>query len=161
MNANKLNSKITRAMYGSQTSYSAIQMAWSSYVQPTRDPETGITKQPHIDPEHIIIYMAAIGRDWRKAFTPPTNTLALENGAFCNWRLWWALYAIHASSTDKNIPDNHLLEPFNGTISVDLLNKIRSIIPQYNFRRDRLNHINPVEGSAYILPEPVSQTNVA
>lgn len=31
---------------------------------------------------HHLIYQALLGRDWRRGFTPPTNTRKLANGAF-------------------------------------------------------------------------------
>lgn len=73
---------------------------------------------------HHLIYQALLGRDWRRGFTPPTNTRKLANGAFTDWGLFHALNTLHHSRLEPEA-----LAPFDGLITADTLAALRSLIP--------------------------------
>lgn len=142
VNSNKLNRTITSKIYDSNTSYELIEAAWSDWVN-HRDPVT--KKLRSVDPVHLLLYQTLRGKDWRQSFNAPTNKIALENGAFCNWRLWWALLDFY-----NERKDTYLLEPFVSIgVTAFTLSSIRRFIPLYNFWNDREARRNPCDYPAY------------
>jgi hypothetical protein len=76
---------------------------------------------------HHLLYLAAIGKDWRAGFTPVTNRRKLANGAYYGWGLFRALALFHSQQHD-----DWLLTPFDGIISADMLHRIRQLVPKIN-----------------------------
>jgi hypothetical protein len=74
---------------------------------------------------HHLLYLALIGRDWRKAFTPFSNQHKLANGLFWSWGLFRALAVLYGGYRKKE-----LLEPFEGLITSEMLGILRSVLPQ-------------------------------
>jgi hypothetical protein len=74
-----------------------------------------------------LLYLAACGKDWRKAFTLATNRRKLDNGAYAGWMLWRALDQIHWSRDEAA-----LLAPFEGTLTVEMLHQIKTWLPRLN-----------------------------
>jgi hypothetical protein len=68
-----------------------------------------------------------MGKDWRKAFTPPTNQRKLDNGAFWGWGMLRALTTIQLKFKEEE-----LLAPFEGLITSQMLDDLRSLLPTSN-----------------------------
>jgi len=76
---------------------------------------------------HHLLYLVLVGKDWRKAFTPPTNQRKLANGAFEGWVLFRAITSIHSA-----VASPQLLEPFGGILTPQMLRKVRGLLPRLN-----------------------------
>ncbi len=124
--------------------YHNLRKRWSELLHSPRKYE--------LTAAHHLLYLALLGRDWRKGFTCATNHRKLENGAFYGWALFRALTALHMPSREPN-----LLAPFDGLVTSAMLQHIRQLVPirnAYQYRPDQFNRANyPFE--AYSLPAPV------
>jgi hypothetical protein len=96
--------------------YTALRAHWSALMQSDRKHE--------LTASHHLLYLVLLGKDWRKAFTPPTNRCKLENGAFEGWVLFRALGLIHSAVTPPQ-----LLAPFDGIVTPQTLQRIRELLP--------------------------------
>jgi len=83
---NTLSRAITARFFPNPDSYNALRKHWSSLINSERKHE--------LTAAHHLLYIAMIGKDWRKAFTPPTNQRKLDNGAFLGWGMLRALATI-------------------------------------------------------------------
>jgi hypothetical protein len=112
-----LSQKETRAFFGSDEGYTALERHWSALVN---SPD-----RKSLRPEHYLLYQALRGKDWRKGFAPLTNPCKLQNGAFYNWGLYHALRRLHSSWAQEK-----LLEPFHRVVDVETLEKVRAVLPK-------------------------------
>jgi len=76
---------------------------------------------------HHLLYLALLGKDWRKGFTCVTNRHKLENGAFCGWAMFRALATLHMPSRQAE-----LLALFDGLVTPTMLKNVRKMIPIRN-----------------------------
>ena len=116
---NTLSRAITARFFPHSDSYNALRKHWSSLINSERKHE--------LTAAHHLLYLAMIGKDWRKAFSPPTNRRKLGNGAFLGWRLFCALQAAQLKSKEEE-----LLAPFEGWITSQMLDELRSLLPTSN-----------------------------
>jgi hypothetical protein len=116
---NTLPRAITAQFFTDPQSYTALRQQWSRLVNSDRKHELSAT--------HHLIYLASCGKDWRKGFTPITNPRKLANGGYYTWGLFHALAVLHYSRTDV-----HLLAPFEGTVTPEMLQDIRRLLPTAN-----------------------------
>ena len=116
---NTLNRAATAHLSGSTDAYHALRAQWSAVVNSER--------RHALTAAHHLIYLALLGKDWRKAFTPITNRRKLENGAFYGWSLFKALKSLLTAGNDA-----HLLAPFGGLATPATLETLRKIIPAPN-----------------------------
>jgi|SRR6185437_6515108 len=114
MTMNTLSKAVTGTVLGA-TSYVALRRHWATLIR---------TNPIELGPEHHLLYLMLLGRDWRRAFAPITNQTILANGGFFNWRFWPAMNALHARYAEER-----LLAPFAGLVSVSQLEALRSLIP--------------------------------
>lgn len=91
----------------------------------------GFHKQARLT--HHLLYAMLRGKDWRKAATPPTNTVKVENGALTGWCFWDA-YAILYTRVGWHHaePAERLASPWEGTVTQDMLAEIRCRLPHPN-----------------------------
>jgi len=85
---NTLSKKITPLFYREEhrsSAFEAIQSHWKSLQD---NPEISLTL------EHHILYAILRGKDWRKCFTPITNTVKLSNGMVADQSLNHALWRL-------------------------------------------------------------------
>jgi hypothetical protein len=116
---NTLSRAITAQFFPDSNSYNALRKHWSDLIS---------SKHGHeLKAMHHLLYLAFIGRDWRKGFTPPTNQRKLENGAFEGWIMFRALQAIHLK-----FKQDELLLPFGGLITPAMLETLRKHLPTAN-----------------------------
>jgi len=115
---NTLPRAITARFFPNSDSYYALRAHWSSLMNSERRHE--------LTAAHHLLYLALLGKDWRKAFTPPANPRKLANGAFSGWVMFMALYKQHSKFCESE-----LLAPFDGLITPPILEELRSVLVQY------------------------------
>jgi len=113
---NTLPRAITARFFPNPDSYNALRKHWSDLINSEHRHE--------LSAAHHLLYLALIGKDWRKAFTPLTNQRKLDNGAFWNWGMFRALPAVHLKCHEED-----LLAPFGGLISPQMLSDLRNLLP--------------------------------
>lgn len=116
---NTLSRALTAQLFPNTESYLALRRQWRAVMNSDRKHELTAT--------HHLLYLAACGQDWRQAFTLATNHRKLENGAYAGWILWRALDQIHWSRDEVA-----LLAPFDGTITAEMLQQLRTQLPKPN-----------------------------
>lgn len=127
----------------SQTYY-AIRQHWSKLMNSERRHE--------LSASHHFLYLALLGKDWRKGFTCVSNPNKLANGAFHGWNMFHAFTMLHIQWCEAE-----LLAPFDGLVTSAMLQPLRRWIPNYNGEHYRPQQF--VGGNwpfeAYILPDSV------
>ena len=113
---NTLSRAITARFFPNPDSYNALRKHWSSLINSDRKQE--------LTAAHHLLYLALTGKDWRNAFTPPTNQRKLDNGAFLGWSMFCALQTIQLKFKEEG-----LLAPFEGLITPQMLNELRGLVP--------------------------------
>jgi hypothetical protein len=116
---NTLSRAITARFFPNSDSYNALRKRWSDLINSDRRHELTAT--------HHLLYLALMGKDWRKAFMPPTNQRKLDNGAFLGWGMFRALQAIHLKFSE-----DELLAPFEGSVTPQMLAALRDLLPGGN-----------------------------
>lgn len=112
---NTLPRAITAQVLADPTVYRSLRAHWGTLMRwPYRH---GLAAAHHL------LYLALIGKDWRRSFTPISRETKLKNGNFAGWGLFRALSTLHASS------EEWLLAPFDGLITPEALRQIRQMIP--------------------------------
>ncbi|HET9493684.1 MAG TPA: hypothetical protein VFR15_05595 [Chloroflexia bacterium] len=114
-----LSRAITARVFPNPADYHALRQHWSSLVISARRHE--------LTAAHHVLYLALLGKDWRKAFTPVTNPRKLANGAFVGWPLFSSLRTLHSELCNE-----YLLAPFDGLVTVEMLNAVRRYLPAPN-----------------------------
>ena len=116
---NTLSRAITAHFFPNPSEYHALRRHWSSLVNSAR--------RHDLTTSHHVLYLALLGKDWRKAFTPVTNPRKLANGAFVGWPLFSALRTLHSGLCNE-----FLHAPFDGLVTVEMLNAVRRHLPAPN-----------------------------
>lgn len=113
---NTLSRAVTARFFTSPTRYHALKQHWSMLVNSERKHE--------LTTAHHVLYLALLGKDWRKAFSPITNQRKLANGAFSGWSLFRVFAKLHST-----LHDEQLLAPFDDHITAEALNSLRQYLP--------------------------------
>ena len=113
---NTLPRAVTAQIFPTPDSYNAFQRHWSSLIQSERKHD--------LSAAHHLLYQALRGKDWRIAFTCPSNPRKLANGAFAGWVLFRSLNMLHSRFSEEA-----LLAPFDGLITPAMLETVRSLLP--------------------------------
>ena len=141
---NTLPRAITAQIFTDSNIYSALRKHWSDLMRSERKHELAAV--------HHLLYLALMGKDWRKGFTCVTNKRKLENGAFHGWMMFRAIAILHMPSREADI-----LAPFDGLVTPAMLESIRSLIPYqnpYRYQPEQFAAVSfPFE--AYVIPEAV------
>lgn len=116
---NTLSRAITARFFPHPDSYNALRQHWSDLINSERRHE--------LSAAHHLLYLALMGKDWRKAFTPLTNQRKLDNGAFWSWGMFRALQIAQLKVCEEG-----LLAPFDGLITPQMLNELRDLLPNAN-----------------------------
>jgi len=142
---NTLSRAFTARLFPNAESYLAFRRRWRALINSDRRHELTAT--------HHLLYLAACGKDWRKAFTLATNHRKLDNGAYEGWMLWRALDQIHWSRDETA-----LLALFEGTITPEMLQQIKAWLPTpnvYAYRPDQFaNRQYPFDAYAVQIESP-------
>jgi hypothetical protein len=141
---NTLSRAITAQIFPHADTYLILRKHWSQLIN---------SEQKHeLSAGHHLLYLALLGKDWRKGFTPVTNRRKLENGAFYGWRLFRALRMLHLKFYEEA-----LLAPFEGIVTPEMLAQVRRLISNHNLYSYSMEQFKagsfPFE--AYTLPEVV------
>ena len=139
---NTLPRAVTAQFFPSIDSYNALRQHWS--VLMNSDRRHALTAAQHL------LYLALLGRDWRKAFTCPTNRRKLDNGAFTGWELFHALEQLRGTWAEAE-----LLAPFDGLVTPGTLAAMRGRLPALNAYALRAADFTPgvFPFEAYTNPE--------
>ncbi|MBN1887818.1 MAG: hypothetical protein JW850_07495 [Thermoflexales bacterium] len=116
---NTLSRAITAQLFDNTETYTALRKHWSARLSSDRKHELAAA--------HYLLYLALVGKDWRKGFTPPTNRRKLENGALVGWKLFRALDLLHRRANEE-----WLLTPFDGLVTPTMLQQLRELLPRLN-----------------------------
>ncbi len=116
---NTLSRAVTAQLFNCPNTYTALRKHWSALMNSDRKHELAAA--------HHLFYLALLGKDWRKSFTPPTNRRKLENGALVGWKLFRALNQLHSRANEE-----WLLAPFDGLVSSQTLQQLRGLLPRLN-----------------------------
>jgi hypothetical protein len=116
---NTLSRAITAQFFTTPESYDTLRRRWSALVNSSR--------RHDLTASHHVLYLALCGKDWRRAFTPITNSRKLDNGAFYGWALFRALRRLHSP-----LYDEALLAPFEGIVTPEMLRAVRGFVPGLN-----------------------------
>ena len=116
---NTLSRAITARFFPNPSEYHALRQHWSGLVNSARRHE--------LTAAHHVLYLALLGKDWRKAFTPVTNPRKLANGAFVGWSLFSSFRRLHSELCNEQV-----LAPFDGLVTVEMLNAVRRYLPAPN-----------------------------
>ncbi len=124
---NTLSRALTARIFSNPASYDALRRHWSGLVN---------SDACHtLAAEHHLLYSVLLGRDWRRGFTPITNPRRLAQNGFGGWSLWFALARLHSPWHNA-----HLLAPFDGLVTTDMLAQVRALLPNPN-----PNHYQPAD----------------
>ena len=138
---NTLSRAITVRILNGPENYHMLRKHWRMLVNSERKHE--------LSTAHHVLYLMLIGKDWRKAFTPPTNRRKLENGAFQGWILFRVLNRLQMKAYEAE-----LLAPFEDIVTSEMLQAHRGLLPRlnpYSYRPDQFgNGTFPFD--AYVLP---------
>jgi hypothetical protein len=113
---NTLSRALTARFFPSPDLYNALRKKWSDLINSEHRHE--------LSAAHHLLYLALMGKDWRKAFTPLTNQRKLDNGAFWSWQMFGALHAIHSKYKEDD-----LVLQFDGLITPQMLEELRILLP--------------------------------
>jgi len=139
---NTLPRAITAQIFENTGSYAALRRHWSALMNSGRKHE--------LSAAHHLLYLALLGRDWRKGFVPITNRRKLENGAFDGWSLFSAIQLLRSDAYET-----WLLAPFGAHVTPPMLRRVRELVPRlhaYAYKlEDFAGGVFPVD--AYQVPE--------
>jgi hypothetical protein len=116
---NTLPRAVTAQFFPDIKSCNALRQHWSGLINSER--------RHALSPAQHLLYLALLGRDWRKAFTCATNRRKLANGAFTGWALFRALFCLRSTYAEQE-----LLAPFDGLVTAEMLQALRSRLPSVN-----------------------------
>jgi hypothetical protein len=114
---NTLSRAVTAQFFPDSKTYQTIKQHWRLLMNSERRHE--------LTASHHLLYLALMGKDWRRGFTPVTNPRKLVNGAHYGWALFRALALLHSS-----FHNDLLLAPFDGLITGETLTRIRQLVPK-------------------------------
>ena len=112
---NTLPRAVTAQIFASTESYAALRRHWSALMRSDRRHE--------LSAAHHLLYLALLGKDWRKSFTPVSNRRKLDNGAFAGWSLFRALMVLRSPCYET-----WQLAPFAGLVTPEILQIVRSLV---------------------------------
>jgi hypothetical protein len=113
---NTLSRADTAQFFPQPYDYTALQRHWSTLIRSDR--------KHSLTAAHHLLYLALLGRDWRKAFTPVSNPRKLANGGLWNWGLFRA-----TGQVDRLASGSELLIPFDGLVTPAMLRHVRARLP--------------------------------
>jgi hypothetical protein len=113
---NTLSNAHTRAFFRDAAGRCQLQKRWSELVN--SDARASLTAA------HFFLYLALLGKDWRRAFTPITNQRKLDNGGVYDWGLVRALRGLRAQWYR-----DELLAPFGDLISSEVVDAVAALLP--------------------------------
>lgn len=123
---NTLSKEVTATFFKTADQYQRLRARWSELMN---DSETCKTLRA----EHHLLYLALLGKDWRRGFCYTRNPRKLENGYLPTFG---AMIALSNVKSLYNSP--RLLAPFAGVIDEDILKSVRARLPKSGWYTDLL-----------------------
>ena len=119
-----LSKTITAGWFTDPSRYQALRHQWRTLMN---------SQEKHaLKPLHHLLYLALIGKDWRKAFGSPKRPTKLTSGALCAWPLPCALNLIQGGllrQVDITV--------FAGTVSLDDVRSLSIYLPRVPWQLQR------------------------
>lgn len=109
---------VSSQLIASREDYLALRKHWAALVNSDRKHEMKAV--------HYLIYMILLGRDWRKAFTFPTNKNKVNNGY--TPALYPAMNAVYSPYREKKV-----WEPFAAFVTHDAPEIVRRMMSHARF----------------------------
>lgn len=142
---NTLPKAITANFFVDTIAYHHLRLHWGELMRSSRRSE--------LTAAHHLIYLALLGKDWRRAFTPITNQRKLDNGAFYGWPLFRATALLHIPARE-----GELLALFDGLVTPLMLQQLRQLVPiqrPYSYRPDQFTAVDfPFEAYTVLETTP-------
>jgi hypothetical protein len=134
---NTLSRQMTARFFTSPSDFDAFRRHWSQLVNSER--------KHQLKAVHHLAYFVLCGRDWRKAFTFPTNPNKLNNG--------YTPELIHALQQFRSgYQEDWVLTPFDGLVSSEALAEARTLLSHVMADGARVNADGVYLCDAYTLP---------
>src|SRR5262249_8055526 len=143
-----LSRALTAQVLDDPNLYQNLRRHWSELLRSPRKHE--------LTASHHLLYLALLGKDWRKGFTPATNRRKLDNGAFQGWKLFRAIHGLHSTSCEAD-----LLAPFDGLVAPAVVQRLRQIIPiqsAYNYRPEQFDKDSYPFEAYKVVPSAQAET---
>jgi hypothetical protein len=146
---NTLSKTITRTFFQTETGYQELEARWRERLA------SGTT----LHGQDYLLYQLLRGKDYRKAFTPPTHPAKVANGhrPYLEQRLYgpWSFLFFRAPNRYQPFPwdENlkHWLKPYQDLLAEDITEQLRVLIPT----REQL------DTQAYVDPTPTFSEQAA
>ncbi len=136
---NTLSRQLTARFFSSSTTdYLTFRRQWSKLVNSERKHE--------LKAVHHLLYLVLSGKDWRKAFTFPTNANKLKNGY--TPELYRALRQLGSPYREQ-----YVLHPFEGHVSHEAVVEARKFLSHVLLSTPKLNAGGQYNCDAYALSE--------
>jgi len=118
---NTLSKSITAAWFIDASRYHNLRRVWRTLTNSNRKHVLG--------PLQHMLYLALLGKDWRRAFQPPTRPSKLASGALAAWPMPACLAQIR-----QNTIDDSDIALFEGAITRDDVKKLSQHMPDLSWQ---------------------------
>jgi hypothetical protein len=136
---NTLSKYYTANFFASQDEFVALRKHWSALVNSDRKHE--------LKAVHHLLYLVLTGKDWRKAFSFPTNKNKLNNGYIPE--VYNALDLLSSTYSSASV-----LRPFDGLVTPEMLDEVRKVISHAAYTRPLWDAEGNFRCDAYANTEP-------
>lgn len=134
---NMLSRQITASFFPSTSDYNTFRLHWSNLVNSERKHE--------LKAVHHLAYLVFCGKDWRKAFTFPTNLNKINNGYTPElYRALQQFFSIYQ--------EHYVLDPFEGFVSNEALVRARSYLSHVRVYSPKVDARGAYACDAYSTP---------
>lgn len=110
---NKLSKSITCKFFSDSASYEALCNRWAEVFNSD--------EKHQLRASHFLLYAVLRGKDWRKAFSTPSNPNKLNN--LNDFALGQALYEVSSTYYEPS-----LLAPFGGLVTKEMMAEVRKLL---------------------------------
>lgn len=143
---NTLPRKYVSCFFASRDDFLSFRRQWSRLVNSDH--------KHQLTAAHHLLYLILTGRDWRKAFTFPSQSNKLNNGY--TPELYSALDVLGSRYRQQ-----FLLSPFDGLVTPDMLEKVRQLLAHVLPNRPAGEPGGHPDCDAYIVSDVEMQENAS
>ena len=138
---NTLSREITSRFFANAEAYQHLRTQWRALMNSPRKHE--------LKAEHHLLYLALLGKDWCKGFSPITNPRKLVNGALYDWQIRRALGTIHHVA-QYGSDASPLLQPFDGCVTLEMVATLQPLLPACPYQLDPKDYSAGYPFDAYL-----------
>lgn len=123
---NTLGKQITRQFFQNESGFDLLQHDWSLNWENKAFREK-------LEPIHFFLYQAFRGKDWRKAFTPVTNTNKIEKGGYHPMQVVRDILRELRFVVDYRDPEvymERILGPLGREVNINSLRSLMKYLPK-------------------------------